>query len=86
MTPSAPADPPTTASDALAQYRQVAGQAEQVNEQKLQAQDDFNAKQAELKGLSGAAFDGQALNEQQAKAWIAQAQSLLNQAHALAAG
>ncbi|MFD2418650.1 C40 family peptidase [Amycolatopsis pigmentata] len=43
-----PADPPTTASDALAQYRQVAGQAEQLNEQKLKAQGDFNAKQAEL--------------------------------------
>jgi len=35
--------------------------------------------------LSSAAFDGQALNEQQAKAWIAQAQSLLDQAKALAA-
>ena len=36
--------------------------------------------------LSGAAFDGRSLKEQQAKAWIAQAQSLLDQAHALAAG
>ncbi len=35
--------------------------------------------------LSGAAFDGQALNEQQAKDWIAQAQGLIDQAHALAA-
>jgi hypothetical protein len=35
--------------------------------------------------LNAAAFDGQALNEQQAKAWIAQAQSLLDQASALAA-
>jgi hypothetical protein len=35
--------------------------------------------------LNAAAFDGQALNEQQAKAWIAQAQSLLNQASVLAA-
>ena len=35
--------------------------------------------------LSAAAFDGQALNEQQAKDWIAQAQSLLDQAKALAA-
>jgi hypothetical protein len=36
--------------------------------------------------LNAAAFDGQALNEQQAKAWIDQAQSLLDQAQALAAG
>jgi len=34
--------------------------------------------------LSAAAFDDQALNEQQAKAWIAHAQSLLDQADALA--
>jgi hypothetical protein len=40
----------------------------------------------QIKGaLNAAAFDDQALNEQQAKAWIAQAQSLLNQASALAA-
>jgi hypothetical protein len=36
--------------------------------------------------LNAAAFDHQALNEQQAKDWIDQAQSLLDQAHALAAG
>jgi hypothetical protein len=35
--------------------------------------------------LNAAAFDGQTINEQQAKAWIDQAQSLLDQAHALAA-
>jgi hypothetical protein len=35
--------------------------------------------------LNAAAFDGQALNEQQAKDWIAQAQSLIDQAAALAA-
>jgi hypothetical protein len=35
--------------------------------------------------LNAAAFDDQALNEQQAKDWIAQAQSLLDQAKALAA-
>ena len=35
-------------------------------------------------GLNAAAFDDQALNEQQAKDWIDQAQSLLDQAHALA--
>jgi hypothetical protein len=34
--------------------------------------------------LDAAAFDGQAINEQQAKAWIQQANSLLAQAHALA--
>jgi hypothetical protein len=36
--------------------------------------------------LSAAAFDNQPLNEQQSKSWIAQAQSLLDQAAALAAG
>jgi hypothetical protein len=36
--------------------------------------------------LGAAAFDGQALDEQQAKAWIKQAQSLLDRAAALAAG
>ena len=36
--------------------------------------------------LNAAAFDDQALNEQQAKAWIKQAQSLLDRAKALAAG
>ncbi len=36
--------------------------------------------------LNAAAFDGQALNEQQAKAWIDQANSLLGRANALAAG
>jgi hypothetical protein len=36
-------------------------------------------------GLNAAAFDGQALNEQQAKGWIDQAQSLIDQAAALAA-
>jgi len=36
--------------------------------------------------LNAAAFDGQALNEQQAKAWIDQANSLLDRANALAAG
>ena len=35
-------------------------------------------------GLNAATFDGQPLNEQQAKAWIAQAGSLLDRAHALA--
>jgi len=34
--------------------------------------------------LNAAAFDDQALNEQQAKDWIAQAKSLIDQAHALA--
>ena len=37
-------------------------------------------------GLNNAQFAGQALNEQQAKGWIASAQSLIDQAKALAAG
>jgi hypothetical protein len=35
--------------------------------------------------LNAAAFGGQALNEQQAKGWIDQAQSLIDQMHTLAA-
>jgi hypothetical protein len=50
----------------------------------LTTQRDALASQIKV-ALSSAAFDGQALNEQQAKAWIAQAQSLLDQAQALAA-
>ncbi|MEO6796631.1 MAG: hypothetical protein ABI401_03245 [Candidatus Dormibacter sp.] len=51
----------------------------------LTSQRDALASQVKA-ALSGAAFDNQAINEQQAKAWIAQAQSLLDQAAALAAG
>ena len=44
-----------------------------------------NTLASTIKGaLSAAAFDGQALDEQQAKGWIDQAQSLIDQAHALA--
>ena len=44
-----------------------------------------NTLASTIKGvLTAAAFDGKALNEQQAKGWIDQAQSLLDQAHALA--
>jgi hypothetical protein len=49
----------------------------------LTSQRDAVASQIKA-GLNAAAFDGQALNEQQAKGWIAQAQSLIDQAHALA--
>ena len=46
-----------------------------------------DALAAEIKAaLNAAAFDGQALNEQQAKVWIHQANSLLDQANALAGG
>ncbi|HKS48997.1 MAG TPA: NlpC/P60 family protein [Amycolatopsis sp.] len=41
-------NPPTNSSDALAQYRQLSQQAEQLNEQKLRAQADYDAKQADL--------------------------------------
>jgi hypothetical protein len=50
----------------------------------LAAQRDDLAAQIKA-ALNAAAFDDQALNEQHAKAWIAQAQSLLDQASALAA-
>jgi hypothetical protein len=45
-----------------------------------------NALAAQIRSaLNGAAFNDQALNEQQAKSWIDQANSLLNQAQTLAA-
>ena len=50
----------------------------------LTAQRDALVSQHILPALNGAAFDGQALNEQQAKSWIDQANNLLDQAHALA--
>jgi len=49
----------------------------------LTMQRDNLAEQIKV-ALNAAAFDGQALNEQQAKRWIAQAQSLIDQAHTLA--
>jgi hypothetical protein len=50
----------------------------------LTAQRDALAAQIRA-ALNGAAFAGQPLNEQQAKGWIDQAQSLIDQANALAA-
>jgi hypothetical protein len=49
----------------------------------LAAQRDALASQIKA-ALNAAAFDSQAINEQSAKDWIAQAQSLLDQAHVLA--
>jgi hypothetical protein len=44
-----------------------------------------DALAAQIKSaLDGAAFDGQQIKEQDAKDWIAQARSLIDQAHALA--
>lgn len=40
--------PPDTASEALAQYEQLTGQSEQVNEDLLAAKTDLDAKQAQL--------------------------------------
>ena len=47
---------------------------------------DRDALVAQIRSaLNAAAFDGQPIDEQQAKGWIAQAQDLIDQAHALAA-
>jgi hypothetical protein len=51
----------------------------------LGSERDALAGQIKL-ALEAAAFKGQALNEQQAKSWIAQAQSLIDEANSLAAG
>jgi hypothetical protein len=61
-------------------YNQIEGQIASLTSQR-----DALASQIKV-GLNGAAFDGQALNEQQAKGWIDQAQSLIDPEHALAAG
>lgn len=52
--------------------------------QNLTAQRDALAAQIKT-ALNNAAFNGQALNEQQAKDWIAQANSLIDEANSLAA-
>ncbi|WP_020671488.1 C40 family peptidase [Amycolatopsis nigrescens] len=44
----APQAPPTNTSEALAKYRELAGQAEKLNEDYLKAKDDLDAKQGEL--------------------------------------
>ncbi|NIH79284.1 C40 family peptidase [Amycolatopsis viridis] len=44
----APQQQPANSADALAQYRQLATQAEQLNQEALQAQADLDAKQADL--------------------------------------
>src|SRR5438445_13359564 len=53
--------------------------------QNLTSERDALASQIRA-ALNAAAFDNQPINEQQAKAWIAQAHSLLDRAGALAAG
>jgi cell wall-associated NlpC family hydrolase len=53
VTLPAPQSPPTNSADALAQYRAAAQQAEKLNEDALQAQDDLNAKQADLAKANG---------------------------------
>jgi hypothetical protein len=62
-----------------ATYTSIEGQI-----QSLTAQRDALATQIKS-ALADAAFNGQVLDKQQADSFIAQAQSLLNQAHALAA-
>ncbi|MEV7094751.1 NlpC/P60 family protein [Amycolatopsis sp. NPDC051045] len=56
---------PPTGSDALAKYRDLAAQAEKLNEDLLSAQDDLKKKQGELDKATG---DVNAAKEQAAKA------------------
>ncbi|WP_158888347.1 C40 family peptidase [Amycolatopsis anabasis] len=44
----APQNPPSNTSEALAKYRELAAQAEKLNEDYLKAQDDLNARQGDL--------------------------------------
>jgi cell wall-associated NlpC family hydrolase len=77
VTAPAPQNPPTTSSDALAQYRAAAQQASKLSEDKLNAQADLNAKQAEL---AKANSDLTATNQkvQQAQASEAQFQTVVD--------
>jgi hypothetical protein len=59
-------------------YNSIEGQI-----QDLTAQRDALASQIKA-GLDGAVFNGQQISDQQANDWIAKAQSLIDQAHALA--
>jgi hypothetical protein len=74
----------TASTTALTSTDETQYEAIETSIADLAAQRDDLAAQIKA-ALNAAAFDGQALNEQQAKAWIAQAQSLLDQASALAA-
>jgi hypothetical protein len=61
-----------------ATYASIEGQIQSLTSQR-------DALAAQIKSaLTAAAFDGQVLNQQQAQGWIAQANSLIAQAHALA--
>jgi hypothetical protein len=61
-----------------ATYTAIEGQIQTLTSQR-------DALAAQIRGaLYAAAFNGEALNEQQAKGWIAQANGLLSQAHTLA--
>jgi hypothetical protein len=70
----------TTAVKSMDQsrYESIEGSIESLTSQRDELAGKIKA------ALNAAAFDGQALNEQRAKAWIAQARSLLDQAAALA--
>jgi hypothetical protein len=79
------ADTLTASTRALKSTDESAYESIESSIASLTSQRDALAAQIKA-GLSGAAFDGQALNEQQAKSWIRQANALLAQANALAAG
>jgi hypothetical protein len=61
-------------------YTSIEGQLDTLTTSRNSLADQIKA------ALAGAEFGGQALNEQQAKSWIAQASDLLKQAHDLAIG
>jgi cell wall-associated NlpC family hydrolase len=63
--PSPALQAPPASSDALAKYRELAGQAEKLNEDLLKAQEDLKAKQADLDKATG---DVNAAKDQGAKA------------------
>ncbi|NKQ56538.1 NlpC/P60 family protein [Amycolatopsis sp. K13G38] len=69
--------PPTNSADALAQYRAAAAQAEQLNEEALRAQEDFNAKQADV-AKANADIAGLTQQVQTAQAQAAQFQTVVD--------
>ncbi|WP_199430184.1 NlpC/P60 family protein [Qaidamihabitans albus] len=62
----APQQPPSSSSDALSKYRELAGQAEKLNQEYLQAKEDLAAKQGELESANSELKDAQR-SQRQAK-------------------
>src|SRR6202000_238882 len=61
---AAPASPPTTKADALAQYKSLTTQAEKLDEDLLAAKNDLTNKQGQLKRATAAATSAKQAEQQ----------------------